>query len=293
MTRRESAGVVAAGLKERDVVAIPLGGGGYGLGVVARWSSAQGRLWMYCFGEHLPVVPALSEVLPLHAGDALVSWAVLPPKSDEDVVLLGSLDSWDRDEWRPGAILAGSPRRETMFVRLWNDDEPVEEEAGVRMPSADAMALLAVGPGDFSARNGGSLTGWPGVVARLTRWITPGAVVESDAAVPTAREWWDLDAPEVGARVILRFALTGEDSSRDDEDLEQQLDLALTSAGVGGLDGHETGADDYGVFLYGADAEQMLAVSRRILRDTDLRSLRPIEALIAESNAPQRVVPFD
>jgi len=54
-------------------------------------------------------------------------------------------------------------------------------------------------------------------------------------------------------------------------DLEDELDRAITSAGVGEYDGNEIAVDggDASLYMYGPDADRLFAVVRPILETTD------------------------
>jgi hypothetical protein len=86
--------------REGDWFAVPLPGGGYAVGLVARASRIGKILLGYFFGPRRDEVPALSELLELQAGDAvLVDLFGDLSLYNREWPLLGSTPQWDRTRW--------------------------------------------------------------------------------------------------------------------------------------------------------------------------------------------------
>jgi hypothetical protein len=80
-------------------------------------------------------------------------------------------------------------------------------------------------------------------------------------------------------------------------DVEEELEAAVTSAGVGEVDGHEIAMDlsDGSLYMYGPDAEALFAVVRPILERAEcLRNIRVTLRLgSSEDEVPERVEMLD
>src|SRR4051812_7304936 len=95
--------------QEGDLFGVPLEGGGYGVGLVAR-SNQEGVVVGYFFGERFLHTPDASELATLDLGDAVLV------KTFGDLGLLrsewpviGQLPGWRREDWPMPAFGRRSP----------------------------------------------------------------------------------------------------------------------------------------------------------------------------------------
>lgn len=109
---------------EGDLFAVPLPGGGYAVGVVARMDR-KGVLLAYFFGprsERLPPLPHLGEVRALDA--ILVQRLGDVGLVDGDWPIIGHLPSWRREEWPMPAFGRHEELTDRYFRVEYADDDP-------------------------------------------------------------------------------------------------------------------------------------------------------------------------
>jgi hypothetical protein len=124
---------------EGTVFGVPLGNGGFGVGIVARTAPKRRVFLGYLFGPKRNKVPTLDEVRSLRPQDA-VRIARIGDLSlmDRTWPVIGELDSWKRAEW-PMPLFA---RIDEVSRRAWQveysdtDANAIESEA--EMHYADA-----------------------------------------------------------------------------------------------------------------------------------------------------------
>lgn len=109
---------------EGDWFAVPLRGGGFGVGVVAR-SNPKAALLGYFFGPRRAEVPVLTDVEDLKPGDAVLvrkfghlgltggTWPII-----------GRLEGWDRDEWPMPIFVRYEELSGRTFHVFYDDDDP-------------------------------------------------------------------------------------------------------------------------------------------------------------------------
>lgn len=137
--------------REGTLFAVPLSGGGFALGLLARIGTRSGIGFGYFFGprlDHLPPEPAgrhpRESVFCCRLSDAGLE--------DGDWPVLGIDPQWSRDKWpMPPLCSTGGPQGPAYLVE-YSDDDPsrevslvpiaVEEREG--LPSADMWGHLAV-----------------------------------------------------------------------------------------------------------------------------------------------------
>jgi hypothetical protein len=86
--------------KEGDWFAVPLDGGGYALGLIARMGRSCVALFGYFFGPRYCDVPTLADAAPLRPADAIHRLRFSDLRLLKgDWPVLGSLPGWDRQQW--------------------------------------------------------------------------------------------------------------------------------------------------------------------------------------------------
>jgi hypothetical protein len=110
--------------REGDWFAVPLRGGGFGTGLIAR-GNPGGVLLGYFFGPLRFEAPELKDLLSLRPSDAVLvrrfghlgivqgTWP-----------LLGRLDDWDRTEWPTPVFLRYEELTGRSFMVFYDDDDP-------------------------------------------------------------------------------------------------------------------------------------------------------------------------
>ncbi|MHB1594942.1 MAG: Imm26 family immunity protein [Streptosporangiaceae bacterium] len=110
--------------REGDWFAVPLQGGGFAVGLIAR-ANPGGVLLGYFFGPRRSGVPALSDVAGLRPDDA-----VLVRKFGHLGIaqgkwpLLGRADGWDRREWPTPVFIRYEELTGRSFRVIYDDDDP-------------------------------------------------------------------------------------------------------------------------------------------------------------------------
>lgn len=140
--------------REGDWFAVPLAGGGYGIGLAAR-SSRRGKILLgYFFGPRRSTPPGLPDLLRLTPGEAVA----VELFGDLGLIegqwpVLGSTPDWDRGRWPMPAF--GSVEGNTGYRVEYPDDNPaaaprltrISAQEASRLPEdrlqgAEAMAIL-------------------------------------------------------------------------------------------------------------------------------------------------------
>jgi hypothetical protein len=110
--------------REGDWFAVPLQGGGFAVGLIAR-ANPGGVLLGYFFGPRRSGVPAMSDVAGLRPDDA-----VLVRKFGHLGIaqgkwpLLGRADGWDRREWPTPVFIRYEELTGRSFRVIYDDDDP-------------------------------------------------------------------------------------------------------------------------------------------------------------------------
>jgi len=134
--------------REGDVFAVPLGSGGFSLGVVAR-SPRQGKVLLgYFFGEKFPSVPSdLPTLLPENALK-VVKFGDLSLMTGEWPVV-GHLQNWDRDHWPMPKFIRQDPLRKRAQLVSYADDDPnqliAKEPCNIEAAGYERDSLLGAG----------------------------------------------------------------------------------------------------------------------------------------------------
>jgi hypothetical protein len=126
-----------------DWMSVPLPGGGYALGVIAR-AARGGNLLGYFFGPRRPAVSTLSETAGLTAGDSvLVGFFGSQGLRDRTWTLLGRDPHWERDTWPVPVFVSRDPITGRDRLRYYGNDIGMDfrEEW---LP----QGAIAKGPGD-------------------------------------------------------------------------------------------------------------------------------------------------
>ena len=109
--------------KEGDWFAVPLKGGGYALGLIARMKANSVGLFGYFFGHRYVAEPMLANAVPLRPTDAFqrLMFSDLDLQNREWPVL-GALPGWDRRQWPMPSfvhkdVISGRP-----YIRTYDED---------------------------------------------------------------------------------------------------------------------------------------------------------------------------
>ena len=106
--------------------AVPLVGGGFGVGVVARMVARGRIILVYLFGPKRAAVPALKDVEKLAAGDAVLKLRV----GDLALIraewpIIGHSECWRRSEWPMPVFIRREPlARRRVWLVYYSDDDP-------------------------------------------------------------------------------------------------------------------------------------------------------------------------
>jgi hypothetical protein len=102
--------------KEGTLFSIPLRGGGYAVGVVARTSSRGKIVLTYLFGPTRKTVPKADELNNLRPSDALrVARVGDLSLNDKTWPTIGHLQNWKREEWAMPPFV----RRDDITKKAW------------------------------------------------------------------------------------------------------------------------------------------------------------------------------
>lgn len=128
--------------REGDWFAVPLAGGGYAVGLVAR-SSAKGKILLgYFFGPRRKQLPELSDLLRLEPRDAvLVDLFGDLSLYRREWPVLGSTPDWDRNRW-PMPVFGAVEDFTGIGWRIEHPNEdPAAEPRETRVSKAEASQL--------------------------------------------------------------------------------------------------------------------------------------------------------
>lgn len=121
--------------REGSWFAVPLPGGGYAAGLVARTTSTGRIIMAYMFGPKRAVLPTLDDLAPLRPSDALLrlrtgDMGLL----NERWSVIGDAPGWQREEWPMPAFI----RRNDGLKRAWRvtyvDSDPAKLEREESIP---------------------------------------------------------------------------------------------------------------------------------------------------------------
>jgi hypothetical protein len=146
---------------EGDVFAVPLGGGGYAVGVVARMNG-RGAVLGYFFEQRYELAPTLAGVGELDAVDN----ALIAIFGDLGLIrgkwpVLGRLPGWRRQEWPMPAFGRHEQVTGRYFRVEYDDDDPSSRPSEVEIPRHEFDRLPEDG-----------MAGFGFIEARLTRLST-------------------------------------------------------------------------------------------------------------------------
>lgn len=113
---------------------VPLEGGGFGVGIVARAAPKGKIILAYLFGPKRSVVPTLAQVGGLKPQDAVLRIRVgaLGLKQGEWPII-GQSESWQRSEWPVPAFVRREPGGS--WLVHYSDDDPSKRVAEEPAPS--------------------------------------------------------------------------------------------------------------------------------------------------------------
>lgn len=116
--------MVKANYQEGDWFAVPLGDGGYAVGLVAR-AGRGGVLLGYFFGPCHDAHPTLSDVARLAPeGAILIGKFGHLGLTRREWKVLGRLDDWDRDQWPMPALYRIEPFSGRTIKVTYDADDP-------------------------------------------------------------------------------------------------------------------------------------------------------------------------
>ena len=171
---------------EGDWFGLPVKGGGWALGVIARRRPRSPVLLGYFFGPRRPEPPVLADVEGLTAEDAaFVCIFGYQGLKNEEWPVLGKLDDWDRDAW-PMPVFIRRPKLTNRILRIYYDpDDPNKEirnQPALPGEPVDGPESGTYGSGAVSIKLGKLLPGagrWPDVVDYPPpRQVPPGLVAQ-------------------------------------------------------------------------------------------------------------------
>lgn len=134
--------------KEGDWFAVPLEGGGYALGLIARMRGSG--VFGYFFGRRYSKVPSLADAASLTPSDAIQRLIF----GDLDLLegrwaVLGSLPDWDRQAWPMPSFVHKDVLSGRLYIRTY--DENSLRLLSERRASADEEATGLPEDGSFGA----------------------------------------------------------------------------------------------------------------------------------------------
>ncbi|HEY3366476.1 MAG TPA: Imm26 family immunity protein [Symbiobacteriaceae bacterium] len=266
-------------VKEGDWFMVPLGGGGYGLGVIARLDR-RGAALGYFFGPKYEHPPTGADILAKKPADAIfVAKFGTPGLTTGEWPLVTPPGPWRREDWPLPQFYRADSLLKAMFVVTYSDADLITPVSETRV-SADAVRGLP--------KDGGCGQGF--VEIRLTRLLADdetsrtqtrtddlprGASSIAGVAPRDAEESLEeteaVEMAESDQQAVLVYldciGLPDEVYERYDADsLEDQLIDAIDAACVGEFDGIERGQDEFILFMYGPDAEALFRAVEPVLR---------------------------
>jgi hypothetical protein len=139
--------------KEGDWFAVPLGGGGFALGIIARMAPKGRILLGYFFGPKRASMPELAEAAHLEPAEAiLVEKFGDPGLIRGEWPLIGRTENWDRSLWPMPLFGRHIEFTESAYQVQYPDDDPngqphetrISVEASKRLPSDGLSAYGAI-----------------------------------------------------------------------------------------------------------------------------------------------------
>lgn len=148
--------------REGDWFAVPLPGGGYAVGVIAR-SNPRAALLGYFFGPRRAEVPSIASATGLTARDAVLvgRFSYLSIRRGE-WPLLGQQPGWDRVEWPMPVMIRHEEITGRVLRVYYDDDDPGKRLKDVPVP-----------PGEDTSGPEDGLMGAGFVEERLARLLPP------------------------------------------------------------------------------------------------------------------------
>lgn len=268
-------------LTEGSLLGVPLAGGAWGLGVVARVTDDGWTCLGYFYGPY-PDLPRVEQAAAVRAKTAiLVGLFGARGYQTGRWLLIGLMPGFDRAAWPLPEFRSADPLRGGFQKVIYGED--LMSPRFTSMRGSDSALMPDAG-----------LMGDGFVEIRLSRLcgirsgsppVEPGSVSDADgvprrvSARDEAGDQATLGEAEGEAHsgeiqaVLLHFpagAARTEGSREPLDAVEDALTTALAAAGVGDLDGDESSASGVTVFLYGPDAEALLRVVQGVLVRFDL-----------------------
>ena len=121
--------------EEGSWFAVPLSGGGYATGVVARTAPAGRIILAYLFGPRRRIVPALAELETLQAHQALCHLRT----GDMGLVnerwpVIGVSDAWEREAWPMPSFIRRAEQLKLAWRATYADTDPGKPEREESVP---------------------------------------------------------------------------------------------------------------------------------------------------------------
>lgn len=111
--------------KEGTWFAVPLDGGGFASGVVARATTEGGIILCYFFGPKRNSVPTLTEVEKLNASGAIRAWIISDlALCQNEWPIIGWSEQWKRSEWPMPAFIRREPIGSKAWRVYYSDTDP-------------------------------------------------------------------------------------------------------------------------------------------------------------------------
>lgn len=265
---------------EGDVFAVPLDGGGFGLGLVAR---ARNRFVLgYFFDAIVHSLPRVEEVR-FERDDAVAANIF----GDDGLVdgtwpVLGQLPQWDRDIWvMPWFVDAHRQGQVSRILSSYYPDDPTKS-LGRQVVSAEQAERLP--PDTFSPRRAQEI-GMDVLLHRTPRPLPRVRVIPGPAAPPPQPELpAPAPAPEEAVRLYFELPARGltAKTQKHLELFEEMLDEMLRDRGLGYLGGNEWGDGPYVMYFYGGSRSAIWAALERYVRKHS--PLTPVAVYLREAD---------
>jgi len=265
--------------------AVPLGTGGFSVGIIARMNKRRNIILGYFFAERWTYPPRLVDIQNRSAEEAVLK-CIFNSRALVDArwPILGRSPGWDRGAWPMPAFC----RTEELTGRYWKviypDDDPTEARTEIQITADECQKL----PKDvlFSPNS---------IEATLTRLLesegatmrTPRNSPDTDPAADSSdspmlatyenmasSDLSDCHDPPHAVLVCLRLSddSFGDAADRQQiEDLEDRIARAVDREGVGEFDGNEIGRGFWQILVFGPSADRILETIEPILKDFPAR----------------------
>jgi hypothetical protein len=140
---------------EGDWFAVPLGGGGFAVGLVARANPRKAALLGYFFGPRRDELPDFKDVASLTSGAAvLVGICSHLGLSDGLWPILGRDPAWNREAW-PMPVMIRHEELTGRYFRVYRDEEDLVErirEERIAPEEAEGPEDIGMGAGFVESR---------------------------------------------------------------------------------------------------------------------------------------------